>query len=77
MGQGGGEEARLAEADHAVDSAIQFFVTSSNPGKASFDFRQDAGLGAVAFRPTTPVQMKRLAGSTTPDPESVERIKPQ
>lgn len=63
--------------DHRVDGAMQFFVAACNPGAASFDFRQDAGLGALAMRPTAPVQMRRLAGSTMPDLESAERLRPQ
>lgn len=61
--------------DHQVNGALQFFVTACNPGEASYDFRQDAGLGAIALRPTAPLQMKPLAGSTMPDLESVERLR--
>ena len=63
--------------DHQVDGAMQFIVTACNPGEASYDFRQDAGLGAIALRPTAPLQMRHLTGSMMPDLESVERLRSQ
>lgn len=59
--------------DHEVDNAVRFSVDSCSPEGATFNFRQDLGLGNQAMVPSAPPRFERLGAAASAPLEAPSR----